>query len=86
MDRPDVYKLIDGERDYQDTNRPCINKGIEDKEHSVGDWLLFIERHLTAGKNRHYELNDNAAMGQIRRMAALCVAAMENKDTPSRKV
>ena len=80
MDRQDVYKLIDGERTYQEGYR---KSGDDDK--SVAQWIMIIENHLDFAKDDVYHSNFKNAMNNIRKIAATCVAAMENNDTPSRE-
>ena len=83
MKRSEVYKLIDGERDYQDNKRPCV--GIkEDSDHSVGDWILFMEHLLDQAKLAHYDLDDDAALEIIRKVTAVGVACMETHETRPR--
>jgi hypothetical protein len=79
MDRKDVYALIDGERDYQNTK---WNDDYDDSQWAVGDWLTFIERYIFEARDvtGHPEL----MMDSIRKIGALAVAAMEYNDTNPR--
>lgn len=79
MERSEVYKLIDDERDYQNQN-----PRHDDSAAHPSDWLIFIEKHLNKAKDRIYNLEPNNTMEQIRIIAALAVAAMENNLTRSR--
>jgi hypothetical protein len=88
MKRKDVYKLIDGERDYQDSiwNEVTTDSG---GQHSVGEWLVFIQDYLTEAINI-YSRNPEPfaktrAMENIRKISAMCVCAMEQIETPERK-
>jgi len=83
MIREDVYKLIDGEREYQDTDPH--NVGHDDISRSVADWIIFIERQLSEAKGQVYVLDKEKALCHIRKIAALAVACMEHYDTPRRK-
>lgn len=78
MKRQDVYVLIDGERDYQNKK---WGEDYNDKEWSIGDWLIFIERYVKEGKDKlgHPEERD-----AIRKIAALAVACMEYYETMPR--
>jgi hypothetical protein len=78
-DREAVYKLIDGERDYQDEKWYNM---VDDSQWSVNDWLVFIERYLYEA--RELTGNDGLMMDNIRKIAGLAVAAMEHNKTPSR--
>jgi len=81
MNRNDVYKLIDGERDYQN-NKPPRPKS--DDKTSVAEWLIYIEKHLDLAKDNVYHLNETTALECIRKIAALSVACMENNNTSAR--
>jgi hypothetical protein len=76
-----VMELIRGERAYQDAKF-----GEEhDEERTVADWLLDIDHLLLEAKERLYYDMQDVAMEQIRKIAAVCVAAMEYIDTPARE-
>jgi hypothetical protein len=86
MKRDEVYRLIDGERDYQDKfyKHPVI---IGEKEHSPEEWLMYMEDYI--GEAKHLLSRGKGpvnvqAMSNIRKIAALAVAAMEEHDTPER--
>lgn len=83
--RHQVYRLIDDERDYQDSRWGTTH----DSEHSPTEWLLFLQRYITlAIAIEGASKADNAAeqMGAIRKITAIGVAAMEQNDTPKRKM
>lgn len=82
MKREDVYKLIDGERDYQDS-LPNHSQA-HDLNHSVGDWLIFMEHQIDKAKTAFYELDTTMALRHIRKATALGVVCMEYNDTPER--
>lgn len=84
-ERIKAFKIINSERDYQDIMWPDIT----DERWSPSDWLIFIKKYV--------EKADEALMGaktvdegrrrqmeNIRKIAALAVAAMENNETPYR--
>jgi len=67
-------------KDYQDEKwRP-----EKDTEHSLADWLIFIDRHLFNAKYDIYMYSYGHAKEEIRKIAALCVACMEYNDTAKR--
>lgn len=85
MKREDVYKLIDQERDYQDTARKEQEKDTRsDSEKSREAFLLFIENKLNAAKYAAYYLNDDEIQDNVRKIAALCVASIEAFGAPTR--
>lgn len=87
MDRLEVYKLIDTEREYQNTVRRINEKETRnDNEKSVSDFILYINRTLNKAEDSIYSLDEINAMGYIRKIAGLAVAAMEAFETPPRKL
>ena len=86
MERPDVFRLINREREYQEKRLEQIiaEKPHRDEDHHIADWLCYMEEHIRKAQTHVYFLNNNLAMAEIRKVAALAVAAMEYIDTPSR--
>jgi hypothetical protein len=88
MKREDVYKLIDGERDYQDsrwTPETTSSGGV----HTPEEWVLYMEDYLIEAKHelarKSIDVARPTVMGIIRKVAAMGVCAMEQIDTPPRK-
>jgi len=88
MKREDVYKLIDGEREYQDglwTPEITSSGG----NHSPEEWILYMQQYLNeAQKILSHEAVQTAypkAMEAIRKVTAMGVAAMEQHNTLPRK-
>lgn len=85
MKRDDVYKLIDGERDYQD--QQWSENAIENNNPlRIGEDLALIEVYLrkafdTWSTERRPEV---VTMGIIRKIAGICVRSMETNNTPPR--
>ncbi len=78
MERKEVYELIDGEREYQNTVRKENEQETrEDEEKSVADFILYMENKLAEAKHHIYYLSNEAAMDSIRKVTGLGVAAME---------
>lgn len=82
MDRKDVYKLIDDERDYQD-KKPGHSKE-RDSNLTAATWILYMHKHLENAMNQIYEMSEENALEEIRKVTALGVACMENNDTKPR--
>lgn len=80
MNRQEVYKLIDGEREYQDSRWTS--------PHSVEEWYVYLQDYVTEGIHTLTRLPqqeaDPKAMSTIRKLAAMCVCAMEQHDTDPR--
>lgn len=81
MQRRDVYKRIDEERNYQDQRwHGCV----PDKEKAIAEWLNYIEYHLEKAKERVYNHSSDEALAELRKIAALAVRAMEIHGCPER--
>jgi len=88
MKREDVYKLIDGEREYQ--NERWKEGGTESGTHvhTPEEWIVYMEDYLAEAK---HILSRNGipdcypqAMGIIRKVTAMGVCAMEQIKTNPR--
>lgn len=87
MKREEVYKLIDGEREYQDKKWKehfGCDRPETDDEHSVADWLGYIRYTAHKADDALYFLNKEDALAHIRKIAGLCVACMEYNETSKR--
>ena len=87
MTRENVYKLIDGEREYQDSIWNC-NTTSSCGIHTPEEWILYIEDYLAEAKHilarRSVATSYPEAMAIFRKVASMCVAAMEQRETPPR--
>lgn len=80
MERPEVYKLIDEERDYQ-----TEKWGNHDEGHGVPAWLCFLQHYVNCAIAEATTLGDaTAALSQVRKIAALAVSCIEVHGAPSR--
>lgn len=87
MERNEVYKLIDGERDYQQSlwnEDTTESKGL----HTPTEWLVYMQDYLTeaihvASRNPDPHASD-MVMNNIRKITAMGVAAMEQNKTQPR--
>lgn len=77
--RQEVYNVLDAERDYQDS----LWSGI-DPSNSVGDYLAYIQRYLTAAINEVDPTNPKGSLDNIRKITALGIACMERHGAPAR--
>jgi hypothetical protein len=86
--REEAYRLIDGERDYQD--KIWGNTASGDREgdgsRSEDEFALYIHGYSLKLVDQAATFGDaEAKMDIIRKIAGLCVAAMEQHETPERK-
>jgi hypothetical protein len=82
MGRDDVYTLIDGERDHQDAKWG----EIEDHPHEVGSWILILEKLVQDARLAWVgKTGDKGALAEVRQIAAVAVACIEQHGAPSRQ-
>jgi hypothetical protein len=82
MRRSEVYKLIDGERDYQDAKWGIL----DERPLSVGDWLLILELELNEAKQAWCKntKGKHSVYNELRQIATVAVAALEQYGCASR--
>jgi hypothetical protein len=86
MIREEVYKLIDGERDYQNTKW----SSPPDLLHTPTEFILYIDDYVRQGisqatRNTNPEATQ-ICLDTIRKIAALAVACMEQHETQARAI
>ena len=80
MTREDVYAAIDGERDYQDRKWGPLSE----RHHEVGAWLAVLQVELTEAFVAWCKApGDKAALEEVRQVAAVAVACLEQHGAPS---
>jgi hypothetical protein len=89
MKREDVYKLIDGEREYQNIRWINDHSISGTHIHTPEEWIVYMEDYLDEAKHILSRIEGPGcykdAMGIIRKVTAMGVAAMEQNDTPPRE-
>lgn len=84
MKRKDVYKLIDGERDYQDALPPSRSDG---NQRSVGDYITMMGHYynklLAAWTDNPA---DEQALDVMRKIGGIAVHCMEDHGAPERAI
>lgn len=82
MTRAEVYKLIDGEREYQNELGPDRWEG---KPHSPGAYITMLTSYLTKAQQAWTDnAGDKESLGVIRKIAAIAVRCMEDHGAPPR--
>lgn len=86
MERKEVYKCLDIERDYQDLRWGSRREknNTPDAEKPPAEWINYIEHHLSKAKEQVYLLEDENALAEIRKVAALAVRCLELHGCPER--
>jgi len=88
MERQDVYKLIDGERDYQNKRWNAETTASEGL-HSPEEWVMYMMQYLLDAQcilsKEAVQTSYPKAMEIIRKVTAMGVCAMEQIDTEPRK-
>jgi len=85
MERTNVYRLIDGEREYQES-LPLHQDKKQQRNTPIASWLIYMEEQIREAKFAIYNLNGDGALEHIRKATAIGVACMEHNDTNPRKV
>lgn len=83
MKRSTVYKLIDGERKYQN------EIGGAKRVLPIEGEIILLQTYLRKAENAYTETfgdsKELSTMDVIRKLAGICVRCMENHETPPRK-
>jgi hypothetical protein len=86
--RDEVYAAIDTERKYQDERWNIVTTPT-DGQHTVTEWLVYMQDYLTeAVKQVSRQADPKAsqdALHTIRKIAAMGVACMEQNGAPKRE-
>lgn len=89
MKREDVYKLIDGERDYQNERWNVNTTETGGRHDDPMAWIGFMEDYLAEAKHilsrNSKQVSYPLAMDIIRKVTGMGVAAMEQIETKARK-
>lgn len=81
MNRTQVYEIIDSERDWQDRKWGTI----EQHPHEVGGWLTVLRQLLWTAENEWaHSPSDVTTLDQVRKIAAVSVACIEQHDCRER--
>jgi len=88
MERQEVYSRIDTERQYQDLRwSPRREKNeTPDESKPPAEWINYMEFHLSEAKKEVYFLNEEEALAQVRKVAALAVRCLEIHGCPEREI
>lgn len=69
-----IFETIERERAYQDAKWGTL----EQHPHEIAAWVLYIEHHLVKARERaSTESGGRGALDELRKVAALCFACME---------
>lgn len=80
-ERQEVYAAIDSERAYQQQRwSHVVTRGQEPGERSLDEWVNFIEEYT----QHLIDADESERLDAIRKVAGLCVAAMEQHGAPHR--
>jgi len=85
MERSDVYKIIDTERDYQ--NKDLLIKDWDHKgSPSVEAELLMMEEYIGKARTAWCNCKNNSeVLDVLRKVAGIAVRCFENHGVPPRK-
>ena len=86
MEKNEVYKRVDGELDYQELRwvvRRDAN-GTPDESKPPAEWINYMQHHVNEANQGVYNLDDEEALAQIRKVVALGVRALMIHGCPER--
>jgi hypothetical protein len=87
LTKEQVFDLIKGERDYQDS-RWNSTTTTSNGDHSWEEWLMYIEHYIGLAKvqlsTKPKQEADAFAADAMRKITTLGFAAMENNGAPAR--
>ncbi len=91
--RGEVYKAVNGERDYQEAlikkHGPQRDSEEFARNHSIDSYLVFMEDYMSELKKvraREWGAGEARGLDTMRKIVALGVACMEDHGAPIRKV
>lgn len=89
MKREQVYKVIDGERDYQNSkwSPNHMTDGVPaDEGKTVAHFIVYMDDYMTRAKHEFTGSGgDRATLEELRKVVALGVACFEAHGVPERK-
>lgn len=80
MKRQEVYKVIDGERFYQDMKWEDL-----DKSNNVGDFIIYMENYLEKAKQANNPRQLGESLDNLRKVVSIGVGCFEKFGVPERK-
>jgi hypothetical protein len=88
INRTEVWKAIDSERDYQDF-RWNPSTSTSGGQHTVSEWILYMEAYLHEARQKvstqASPKAEEEALECLRKVTAMGVACMEQNGAPQRK-
>lgn len=88
LKREEAYRVIDGERDYQDARYGTTASSGRpgNGSRTLDEYALYIEGYSRKLADiASTEINPNGKLDLVRKVAALCVACMEEHGAVERK-
>jgi hypothetical protein len=82
MNRQQVFDRLSEEREYQNDR---WGGPIHDREHNIGDWVIYMEHYLQKAKTSLTTGSTEDALSELRKVTALGVACFEQFECPKRK-
>lgn len=83
MERKEIYSIIDGEREYQDSR--WSDSDIQ--KHEIASYILYMEHHLSLARLIASTVTpETDALDHLRKVVALGVRCFEVHGCPERKV
>jgi len=88
MEKNEVYKKVDGELEYQQLKWVVRREanGTPDESKPPAEWINYMEYHIAKAKEQVYNLDDEEALAEIRKVVALGVRALTIHGCPERVI
>jgi hypothetical protein len=87
--RAEVYAAVDSERVYQDSRWNASTTPTLGKHPTIEPWLVYLQNYLTEAFNQVSRQPEPKAtqdgLNTIRKLAGMCVSAMEALGAPRRE-
>lgn len=83
MNREEVYKLIDGEREYQNSLWPSHEDA---PQLTIGEFVLMLSEYVDRAKNEwtNEKKPEQKTLAMVRKIAGIAVRTMEIHGAPPR--
>ena len=89
MNREQVYKILDGERDYQDLKWGSTFSGNRpgNGDRSIDEFVLYMEGYMRdAVQHASHYADTERVLETLRKVAALAIRCFEQHGCPERKI
>jgi hypothetical protein len=80
MKRQEVYKIIDGERFYQDSKWEDL-----DKINNVSDFMIYMQNYLNKAMVANNPVQNRESLDNLRKVVSIGIGCFEKFGVPERQ-